>query len=242
MSHEIRTPLNGVIGFTDLLMKTRLNESQKEFAHNANTAGKALLDIVNEILDFSKIEAGKLDLEPMETDIVRLLKETIDIIKFHAADKKLELLLNIPPDVPRMAIVDPLRLKQILTNLLSNAIKFTEQGGETQIEIQKEIGRQMSLSFYGRDTGIGISKSQHSMLFHAFTQADSSTTRKFGGARTGIDHIQLAGQKNGIPVSKYKVNWVKKVPSFFPLKQTAVVSRKLTENAKIRYLYRMSLL
>lgn len=198
MSHEIRTPLNGVIGFTDLLMKTRLNESQKEFAHNANTAGKALLDIINEILDFSKIEAGKLDLEPMETDIVRLLKETIDIIKFHAASKKLELLLNIPPDVPRMAIVDPLRLKQILTNLLSNAIKFTEQGEvELKLKFEKKSEDRCLYHFYVRDTGIGISKSQHSMLFHAFTQADSSTTRKFGGTGLGLTISNLLAKKMG---------------------------------------------
>ncbi len=198
MSHEIRTPLNAVIGFTDLLMKTRLNESQKEFAHNANTAGKALLDIINEILDFSKIEAGKLDLEPMETDIVRLLKETIDIIKFHAASKKLELLLNIPPDVPRMAIVDPLRLKQILTNLLSNAIKFTEQGEvELKLKFEKKSEDRCLYHFYVRDTGIGISKSQHSMLFHAFTQADSSTTRKFGGTGLGLTISNLLAKKMG---------------------------------------------
>jgi len=137
MSHEIRTPLNGVIGFTDLLLKTKLTPVQEEYALSANSSGKALLGIIDDILDFSKIEAGgKLELELMETDIFRLLNETIDIIRYHASAKNLELLFSFPLDIPRVAYVDPVRLKQILTNLLSNAVKFTEKG---EVELKLEF-------------------------------------------------------------------------------------------------------
>ncbi|NLZ08619.1 MAG: response regulator [Bacteroidales bacterium] len=198
MSHEIRTPLNGVIGFTDLLLKTKLTPVQEEYAQSANTSGKALLGIIDDILDFSKIEAGKLELELLETDIFRLLNETIDIIKYHASAKNLELLFSFPLDIPRMAFVDPVRLKQVLTNLLSNAVKFTEKGEvELKLEFTKlEPGRGRYV-FYVRDTGIGITKSQQSRLFNAFTQADNSTTRKYGGTGLGLTISNLLARKMG---------------------------------------------
>lgn len=169
MSHEIRTPLNGVIGFTELLMKTPLTPLQKEHAENAITSGQSLLTIINDILDFSKIEAGKMELDPVKTDLFQLMEKTADIMKFHASEKKLELLLNIDPAMPRFAMVDPVRLKQILINLLGNAIKFTEKG-EVELSVTcKEAGENECVyRFSVRDTGIGISEKQQKRLFQAF--------------------------------------------------------------------------
>ena len=187
MSHEIRTPLNSVIGFTDLLMKTQLTDIQKVYCENANASGKSLLGIINDILDFSKIEAGKLELEYTETDVVDLIQQTADIIKYHAEEKGLELLMNIEPGLPRVACLDAIRLKQILTNLLSNAVKFTETGEvEIKLTFSALEDTRGVFHFSIRDTGIGIKAEQKEKLFKAFSQADSSTTRKFGGTGLGL--------------------------------------------------------
>ena len=187
MSHEIRTPMNAILGFTELLLKTDLSNSQKQYTENVNNAGKALLEIINDILDFSKIEAGKLDLDIVETDIVELLNQTIDIVKYSTANKDLELLLTIQPDMPRLVMVDPVRVKQILINLLSNAIKFTEKGEvELKVEFTNDQENTGTFKFSVRDTGIGITPEQRERLFKAFSQADGSTTRKFGGTGLGL--------------------------------------------------------
>ncbi len=204
MSHEIRTPLNGVIGFTDLLKSTPLSSTQQQYVNNANVSGHTLLGIIDDILDFSKIEAGKLELEIIKTDLFKLLENSIDIVKLAAEDKGLELLLNIDPDIPQFANIDPVRIKQILANLLGNAIKFT-QSGEVELKVRYRAlgGEQGKLSFSVRDTGIGITEVQKEKLFKAFSQADSSTTRKFGGTGLGLIISQTIAEKMG---SKININ------------------------------------
>ncbi len=198
MSHEIRTPLNGVIGFTELLKGTPLSPIQEQYVNNANVAGHSLLGIINDILDFSKIEAGMLYLEMIKTDMIELLENSADIIKYSAGKKNLELMLHIDPAMPRFAVTDPIRLKQILANLLGNAVKFTEKG---EVEL-KVIYKPLSdgkgrLSFFVRDTGIGIAEEQQRNIFKSFTQADSSTTRKFGGTGLGLIISDLIANKMG---------------------------------------------
>ena len=196
MSHEIRTPLNGVIGFTELLYDTPLSYTQQQYLDNAINCAHSLLSVLNDILDFSKIEAGKLELDPINTDLIDLVEQAVDIVKFPAAKKNLELLLDLSPQLPRYAIVDPIRLKQILVNLLSNSVKFTEVG-EVELKVRHEIlnGDRALFNFIIRDTGIGISEEQQHRLFKAFSQADSSTTRKFGGTGLGLIISNLIADK-----------------------------------------------
>jgi signal transduction histidine kinase/PleD family two-component response regulator len=198
MSHEIRTPLNGVIGFTDLLKSTPLSDVQEQYVKNANISGHTLLGIINDILDFSKIEAGMLELDFHKTDIIELFGNSVDIVKYSAGKKNLEVLLDIDSTIPRFAEVDAVRLKQILANLIGNAVKFTEKG-EVELKVQYERTEENKGKFKiaVRDTGIGITKEQQSRLFKSFSQADNSTTRKFGGTGLGLIISELIVKKMG---------------------------------------------
>ena len=208
MSHEIRTPLNAVIGFTELLKNTELTKIQKQFVDNANLSAQTLLTIINDILDFSKMEAGMLHIENIKTDLIEVFNTCFEIVKFSADKKAIQLLLNIDSNMPRFGLTDPIRLKQILLNLLSNAIKFTEVGEVELKVVYKHIeNTRGKLSFTVRDTGIGIKNEQKEKLFKAFSQADSSTTRKFGGTGLGLIISELIAKKFGSKIeleSEYK--------------------------------------
>lgn len=190
MSHEIRTPLNGVIGFTDLVLKTKMNDTQKQYLNIVNQSANALLSIINDILDFSKIEAGKLELDIDQCDIYEIISQSADIISYPIQNKGLEMLLDIPANLPRFIWVDEIRVKQVLINLLSNASKFTENGEiELKIEILKYdplVSQEISCRFLVRDTGIGIREEKQAKIFEAFSQEDGSTTKKYGGTGLGL--------------------------------------------------------
>ncbi|RYJ52404.1 PAS domain S-box protein [Flavobacterium petrolei] len=199
MSHEIRTPLNGIIGFTDLLMKTNLGVTQHKYMTTISQSAHSLLDIINDILDFSKIEAGKLDLYIEKYDINEMLAQVIDLILYESNQKNLKLELNIAADTPKYLWLDSVRLKQILINLLANAVKFTERGAiKLEVSVIEKIDDfKATIRFAVIDTGIGILEQNKKKIFKAFSQEDSSTTRKFGGTGLGLTiSNQLLGLMN----------------------------------------------
>lgn len=204
MSHEIRTPLNGIIGYTDLLMNSKLENTQKQYMSTINQSANILLEVVNDILDFSKIESGKLELNIEKYCIDDIILQIKELINYQAHSKNLEINYIIEENVPKYIWVDYIRLKQVLINLLTNAVKFTHKGKIdltiSALEIQKN---QTALRFSVKDTGIGIRKNNQKIIFQAFSQEDSSTTKKFGGTGLGLT---ISNQLLGLMNSKLQIN------------------------------------
>ncbi|MCK5163591.1 MAG: response regulator [Desulfobacula sp.] len=235
MSHEIRTPMNGILGMLQILSETRLSQEQQSYVESTSQSANALLTLINDILDFSKIEAGKLAIEVIDFNIKNMMDAVINTLASKAFEKRLELFYLIEKNVPDNLSGDPARIRQILINLIGNAIKFTNQGKIfVKIKLNKELNKNYILLFEVQDTGIGIPHETTDKLFHLFTQADTSTTRKFGGTGLGLaiskQLAQLMGGEIGVTseLDKGSIFWftVKLKQQDFKPSDNEVISTK----------------
>ncbi len=212
MSHEMRTPLNGIVSMLELMSEEAMSAQQAKYLQIARRSSATLLAIINDILDLSKIEAGRLELESVPFSLLALIDETVEMLYYRAKSKRLDLAAHLDPDVPEWLLGDPVRLQQILINLISNAIKFTEEGGVSVRLLWKEsdsttnVGKTGALTIEVADTGIGIPLDRQAFIFDAFTQADASTTRRFGGSGLGLNICrQLVHAMGGRDLSRERI-------------------------------------
>ncbi|QEE50634.1 response regulator [Flavobacterium alkalisoli] len=247
MSHEIRTPMNAIIGFTDLLARTELNEKQKEFVTNVQTAGDNLLLIINDILDLSKIESGKLVIEKSQFNLKNTLKHVYDLLKVKASQSNVEFNLFLDAHMPETVVGDKGRINQVLMNLAGNALKFTEKG-EVTISVKKieENDGNCKLKFSIKDTGIGIPEDKLNTIFERFTQAEESTTRRFGGTGLGLNIVkqlvELMDGELGVKSTLGKGSEFYFILDFDKICEADTLEEKIEEKKPVESLGKLSIL